>query len=89
MLCSDARADPYTLPLTKPSALGNLNVTLLASNPGPPIIGKTKYDNLHLNTGHGTLGWTMACGAGRVMTDLLLQRKADIATDELTLDRYR
>jgi D-amino-acid dehydrogenase len=56
---------------------------------GPPIIGKTRYANLYLNTGHGTLGWTMACGAGRVMTDLLLQRKAEISTEELTLDRYR
>jgi D-amino-acid dehydrogenase len=56
---------------------------------GPPIIGKTRYANLYLNTGHGTLGWTMACGAGRVLTDLLLQRKAEISTDELTLDRYR
>jgi D-amino-acid dehydrogenase len=56
---------------------------------GPPIIGKTQYANLYLNTGHGTLGWTMACGAGRVMADLLLQRKAEISTEELTLDRYR
>jgi D-amino-acid dehydrogenase len=56
---------------------------------GPPIIGKTRYANLYLNTGHGTLGWTMACGAGRVMTDLLLQRKGEISTAELTLDRYR
>jgi D-amino-acid dehydrogenase len=56
---------------------------------GPPIVGKTRYANLYLNTGHGTLGWTMACGAGRVMTDLLLQRKAEISTAELTLDRYR
>ena len=31
---------------------------------GPPIIGATRYSNLHLNTGHGTLGWTMACGSG-------------------------
>jgi len=55
---------------------------------GPPIIGKTRYGNLYLNTGHGTLGWTMACGAGRVMTDLLLQRKAEISTEQLTIDRY-
>ena len=34
---------------------------------GPPIIGATRYSNLHLNTGHGTLGWTMACGSGRAL----------------------
>ena len=34
---------------------------------GPPVIGPTRYANLHLNTGHGTLGWTMACGSGRVL----------------------
>ncbi len=38
---------------------------------GPPVIGATRYANLHLNTGHGTLGWTMACGSGRVLADLL------------------
>ena len=30
-----------------------------------PYIGKTKYSNLYLNTGHGTLGWTHACGSGK------------------------
>ena len=38
---------------------------------GPPVIGATRYGNLHLNTGHGTLGWTMACGSGRVLADLM------------------
>ena len=37
---------------------------------GPPVIGPTKYPNLWLNTGHGTLGWTMSCGSGRVLADL-------------------
>jgi D-amino-acid dehydrogenase len=56
---------------------------------GPPIIGATKYANLYLNTGHGTLGWTMACGAARVVTDLLLERKPEIPVDGLSLERYR
>ena len=34
---------------------------------GPPIIGATRYPNLYLNTGHGTLGWTMSCGSGKVL----------------------
>ena len=56
---------------------------------GPPIIGTTKYANLYLNTGHGTLGWTMACGAARVVADLLLKRKPEIPVDGLSLERYR
>ncbi len=55
---------------------------------GPPIIGATRYGNLHLNTGHGTLGWTMACGSGRVLADLLSGRKPDIDTSELAISRY-
>ena len=55
---------------------------------GPPVIGATHYGNLHLNTGHGTLGWTMACGSGRVLADLLSGRKPDIDTTELTIGRY-
>ena len=55
---------------------------------GPPIIGATRYPNLHLNTGHGTLGWTMACGSGRVLADLLSGRKPDIDPRELSMSRY-
>ena len=36
-----------------------------------PYIGKTKYDNLFLNTGHGTLGWTLACGSGKLLSDMV------------------
>jgi D-amino-acid dehydrogenase len=55
---------------------------------GPPVIGATRYFNLYLNTGHGTLGWTMACGSGRVLADLLSGRKPEIDTAELALTRY-
>ena len=56
---------------------------------GPPIIGRTRYPNLYLNTGHGTLGWTMACGAGRVIADQLLGRSPEVSTEGLSLERYR
>ena len=36
---------------------------------GTPVVGATRYDNLFLNTGHGTLGWTMACGSGKLVAD--------------------
>jgi len=56
---------------------------------GPPIIGGTKFRNLTLNTGHGTLGWTMACGSGRVVADLLSGRKPETDLSDLGLSRYR
>ena len=56
---------------------------------GPPVIGPTRYANLHLNTGHGTLGWTMACGSGRVLADLLSGKTPDIDTSVLALSRYQ
>lgn len=55
---------------------------------GPPVIGPTQYANLHLNTGHGTLGWTMSCGSGRALADMLSGKKPDIDVSALTVDRY-
>ncbi len=55
---------------------------------GTPILGPTPYTNLYLNTGHGTLGWTMAAGSGRVLADLLGGRLPDIDMEGLTLARY-
>ena len=46
---------------------------------GTPIVGPTKLSNLFTNTGHGTLGWTMACGSGRVLADLLNDRQPEVA----------
>ena len=56
---------------------------------GTPLVGPTKVPNLLLATGHGTLGWTMAAGTGRVIADLISGRKPEISLDGLTLDRYR
>ena len=55
---------------------------------GTPILGGTQYDNLFLNTGHGTLGWTMACGSGRAVADAVLERTPEISFDGLTAARY-
>ena len=59
-----------------------------ATPDGTPIIGATPYRNLFLNTGHGTLGWTMACGSGRVLADLLASRRPQISTEGLDIFRY-
>ena len=55
---------------------------------GTPVMGPTPYRNLFLNTGHGTLGWTMACGSGRVLADLVSGKRPEIETEGLFMDRY-
>ena len=56
---------------------------------GTPIIGSTPLKNLYLSTGHGTLGWTMAAGTGKVMADVISGRMPAIDLDGLTIARYR
>ena len=46
-----------------------------------PCIGGTRYANLYLNTGHGTLGWTHACGSGRALADIVCGREPEIDFD--------
>ena len=55
---------------------------------GPPIIGKTPYMNLFLNTGHGTLGWTQAAGSATLLADIMENKTPAIITAGLTLERY-
>lgn len=55
---------------------------------GTPIVGRSRVANLYLNTGHGTLGWTMACGSARLIADLVSGLKPEIAADDLGLERY-
>ncbi len=53
-----------------------------------PIIGPTRHENLFLNAGHGTLGWTMACGSAQIIADLISGREPEIDLDGLGLDRF-
>jgi D-amino-acid dehydrogenase len=53
-----------------------------------PVIGPTRIPNLFLNTGHGTLGWTMACGSAHVITDLIAGRRPAIEASDLAINRY-
>lgn len=55
---------------------------------GTPIVGATPLKNLYLNTGHGTLGWTMACGSGQLLSDIISGKKPAIAADDLSVLRY-
>jgi len=55
---------------------------------GTPIVGATPLNNLFLNTGHGTLGWTMSCGSGKLLADLISGKRPAIASDDLSVARY-
>ena len=53
-----------------------------------PVVGPTPIPNLFLNTGHGTLGWTMACGSARVISDMVSGLEPEIETRDLGIARY-
>ena len=55
---------------------------------GTPIVGRARQRNLWLNTGHGTLGWTMACGSGQLLADRIAGRQPAISADGLGPERY-
>jgi D-amino-acid dehydrogenase len=55
---------------------------------GTPIVGPTRLPRLWLATGHGTLGWTMAAGTGKLLADWMSGGKTDIDTEGLTVERY-
>ena len=44
-----------------------------------PVIGRTRFPNVYLNTGHGTLGWTLACGSAALIADLISGRRPAVA----------
>jgi D-amino-acid dehydrogenase len=54
-----------------------------------PVVGASPVQRLFISTGHGTLGWTMAAGSGRLLADLVTGRTPDIDPDGLGIDRYR
>jgi D-amino-acid dehydrogenase len=55
---------------------------------GTPIVGRTRVPNLYLNTGHGTLGWTMSCGSGQLLADVMSGKQPAIRADDLSVHRY-
>lgn len=55
---------------------------------GPPVVGRTKVPNLFLNTGHGTLGWTMSCGSGHLLSSLISGETPPIDPAGLDISRY-
>ena len=55
---------------------------------GTPIIGETSVKGLYLNTGHGTLGWTMSCGSAAVIADIIVGNQTAIETADLAMKRY-
>jgi D-amino-acid dehydrogenase len=55
---------------------------------GVPILGRTRIDNLFVNTGHGHLGWTMAVGSGRIVADLMTRGSSDLDGADYALERF-
>jgi D-amino-acid dehydrogenase len=55
---------------------------------GTPVVGRTPVRNLFINTGHGTLGWTMSCGAGQLLADIISAKRPAIKSDDLSVSRY-
>jgi D-amino-acid dehydrogenase len=55
---------------------------------GTPLVGATTLKGLYLNTGHGTLGWTMACGSAQLLADVISGRQPAIRTEGLDIGRY-
>ncbi|OZI78993.1 D-amino acid dehydrogenase [Bordetella genomosp. 2] len=55
---------------------------------GPAILGKTRYANLYLDCGHGSNGWTQACGTGKIVADIVAGRRPEVDLEGLTADRY-
>jgi len=53
-----------------------------------PILGKSNIDSLYLNTGHGTLGWTMSCGSAQVLADIISGKTPKIDLSGLSSDRF-
>ena len=53
-----------------------------------PVLGRTGLGNLFLNTGHGTLGWTMACGSAHILSDIISGKRPAIEVDDLAISRY-
>jgi D-amino-acid dehydrogenase len=56
---------------------------------GTPIVGRAPQRNLWLNTGHGTLGWTMACGSGSLLADQIAGKRPEISPEGLGPERYQ
>ncbi|MES2742947.1 MAG: D-amino acid dehydrogenase [Pseudomonadota bacterium] len=55
---------------------------------GTPVVGATPLRNLFVNTGHGTLGWTMSCGSAQLLADVISSKQPAIRADDLAVARY-
>ncbi len=95
VFCSVAIQTPVTLEMPISDLLPGDNLSQarfwfglrLMTPDGTPVIGQAGCDNLYLNTGHGTLGWTMTYGSGRVLADLVGGTKSEIKMEDLSIGR--
>jgi glycine/D-amino acid oxidase-like deaminating enzyme len=81
---------PYvtgTGPPTGPPPPERVHVTYPLTPDGPPILGLGRHRNLVLNSGHGHMGWTMACGTARIVADLMTGRMPELDLEGLVVRR--
>jgi D-amino-acid dehydrogenase len=52
-----------------------------------PIISATPVSNLFINSGHGMLGWTLACGSADLLAALIMGEDPSVAAD-FSLERF-
>lgn len=71
--------------LVKPQHITNWACLRPSTPKGTPMLGLTPYENLYLNTGHGTLGWTLACGSSKIVADIITGNEPEIDLTGLTL----
>lgn len=84
-----ARQAQKTFPALKKASSIDLWTGLRPKTPDSvPILGETKFPSLYLNTGHGTLGWTMSCGSSKAMSDFITGQQPKISFNGLTLKRF-
>ncbi|MDX3904494.1 MAG: D-amino acid dehydrogenase [Pigmentiphaga sp.] len=55
---------------------------------GPPILGRTPWPNLFLNSGHGSNGWTQSCGTAKIVADIVAGRRPEVDLEGLTVERF-
>ncbi|GGX41858.1 D-amino acid dehydrogenase [Saccharospirillum salsuginis] len=76
---------PGSVGLDEPEAWAGLRPMTPDST---PILGRTRYSNLYLNTGHGSLGWTLSLGSARTLAAIISELRPDVSPEDYSIVRY-
>lgn len=72
----------------KPEDIQHWNGLRPMTADGPPLVSRTRYRNLFVNTGHGPLGWTLAAGSSRALADLVAGREPELPLESYSVQRF-